>query len=93
MTGVFASTAINGVAGWIDGNFHQVLLQILAAGDAVVYAGVVTAIIIFVMRLFMEIRVSEQVEIEGLDLGIHGEVGLDTNTFPEQSVAMPFGGT
>ena len=91
LTGVFASTAINGVAGWIDGNFHQVLLQILAASDAVVYAGVVTAIIIFVMRLFMEIRVSEQVEIEGLDLGIHGEIGLDTNTFPEQSVAMPFG--
>ncbi len=105
LTGVFASTALSyglagptnaagvpqGVAGWIDGNFHQVLLQILAASDAVVYAGVVTAIIIFVMRLFMEIRVSEQVEIEGLDLGIHGEVGLDTNTFPEQSVAMPFG--
>ncbi|MGC8624404.1 MAG: ammonium transporter [Phycisphaerae bacterium] len=91
LTGVFASSAVGGVAGWIDGNFHQVLLQFLAAGDAAVYAGAMTAIIIFVMKLFMEIRVSEQVEIEGLDLGIHGEVGLDTNTFPEQSVAMPFG--
>ncbi len=79
MTGVFASKAINssipGKGGWlIDGNFHQVILQFIDVGAVFFYTGIMTFIILFILKHTIGIRVSEEVEVEGLDINLHGEV-------------------
>ncbi len=76
LTGVFASNAINSLAkGWIhDNNFGQMILQFEDVGATFVYSGVVTFIILAVLKLTIGIRVSEDVEVEGLDINLHGEV-------------------
>ncbi len=93
LTGVFASQIINpaGPNGAIYGNWKQLWYQFLAASDAVVVAAVGTAIIIVVLDKTIGLRVPEEVEIEGLDLGLHGEVGYDTGS--AASVALPGGMT
>ena len=78
LTGVFASKAINssaGKGGWlIDGNFHQMVLQFIDVGAVLVYCGVMSFIILAVLKYTIGIRVSEEVEVEGLDINLHGEV-------------------
>jgi Amt family ammonium transporter len=79
MTGMFASKAINsGIpskGGWlIDGNFHQMILQFMDVGIVFGYCLVMTFIILGVLKFTIGIRVSEEVEIEGLDINLHGEV-------------------
>jgi len=76
LTGAFASNHINSSAkGWlIDGNFHQMILQFIDVGAVFVYCGVMTFVILAVLKYTMGIRVSEDVEVEGLDINLHGEV-------------------
>jgi Amt family ammonium transporter len=76
LTGVFASNAINSVGkGWIhDGNVGQMMLQFEDVGATFVYCAVVTTIILTVIKFTIGLRVSEEVEIEGLDINLHGEV-------------------
>jgi Amt family ammonium transporter len=76
LTGVFASSKINSAGkGWLpDGNVHQVLLQFYDVAAVFLYCGVVTFIILAVLKYTIGIRVSEEVEIEGLDINLHGEV-------------------
>ena len=79
LTGVFASKAINaGIpskGGWlIDGNLHQVWLQVIDVAAVFAYCGVGTFVILFVLKHTIGIRVSEDVEVEGLDINLHGEV-------------------
>jgi ammonium transporter, Amt family len=76
LTGVFASNAINPLAkGWlIDHNPHQMLLQFYDVAATFVYCAVVTFIILAVLKYTIGIRVSEEVEVEGLDINLHGEV-------------------
>ena len=51
----------------------QLLIQIEAVVATIIWAGVGTAIAMFVAKLLTGSRVSEEVEREGLDLGEHGE--------------------
>jgi Amt family ammonium transporter len=51
----------------------QFVTQVLAVGTTIVWAGVGTAIAITVAKALTGLRVSEEVEREGLDLGEHGE--------------------
>ena len=78
LTGMFASKAINSAAakgGWlVDGNFHQMILQFMDVAIVFVYCGVVTFLILAVLKYTIGIRVSEEVEVEGLDINLHGEV-------------------
>ena len=78
MTGMFASKAINSSAakgGWlVDGNFGQMTLQFIDVGVVFAYCAVMTFIILGVLKLTIGIRVSEEVEVEGLDINLHGEV-------------------
>jgi Amt family ammonium transporter len=76
MTGMFASNKINsGSKGWLlDGNFHQMILQFIDVGVVFVYCGVGTFIILSILKYTIGIRVSEDVEVEGLDINLHGEV-------------------
>jgi Amt family ammonium transporter len=75
MTGVFASNAINSSGkGWlIDGNFHQMWIQFVDVAAVFVYCAVGSFIILKVIDWVIGLRVSREVEVEGLDLNLHGE--------------------
>ena len=75
LTGVFASNAINSSAkGWLfDGNAGQLLIQVYDVLGTLVWSGVVTFIILKLIDMTMGLRVSKEVEIEGLDINLHGE--------------------
>jgi len=72
-TGIFASAAVNGASGLIEGNVHQFIAQIVGAGSAVIYAFVVTYILAVIVDKTMGLRVSEEEEYVGLDISQHGE--------------------
>jgi Amt family ammonium transporter len=77
LTGVFATMAVTGATdpvGLIDGNPGQVITQIKGVVVTIVYCAVVTFIIAKVIDLTIGLRVSADVERDGLDLNLHGEV-------------------
>jgi Amt family ammonium transporter len=76
LTGVFASSAINAASrGWLhDGNAGQMLLQVEDVAATFLYCAVVTFVILTVIKYTIGLRVSEEVEVEGLDINLHGEV-------------------
>ncbi len=76
LTGFFASSKINAGAhgALLDGNWKQVGLQFADVGIVFVYCAVVTFLILAVLKYTIGIRVSEDVEVEGLDINLHGEV-------------------
>jgi len=75
LTGVFASSAINSLGkGWLhDGNIAQLGLQGLDIAAVFGYSAVVTFIILKLIDLVIGLRVSAEVEVEGLDINLHGE--------------------
>jgi Amt family ammonium transporter len=73
LTGVFAVDAYGGTAGAWQGNYGQVLNQCIGVGVVFFYDAVVTFIILKVIDLTIGLRVSEEVERDGLDLALHGE--------------------
>jgi ammonium transporter, Amt family len=52
---------------------HQLVVQLEAVAATIVWAAIGTVIAIFVAKLLTGLRVSHEVEREGLDLGEHGE--------------------
>jgi Amt family ammonium transporter len=72
-TGIFASAAVNNYTGLINGNVHQFMVQIFAAGAAVAYAFVKTYILAKIVDSVMGLRVTEDEEYIGLDIAQHGE--------------------
>lgn len=77
LVGVFASTAINGTSGLLEGNIRQFGVQVLGVLIVTVYSFGVTFIILKVLNRFAPVRVSNKVEIEGLDKAVHGETAYD----------------
>jgi Amt family ammonium transporter len=82
LTGVFATKEINDLRmgkpmGLIDGNPSQVINNLIGAAIAWGLAIVGTWIILKVCDAVTGVRASEQDEIEGLDLGMHGEEGYN----------------
>jgi len=73
LTGVLARAAI-AKPGLIDGNAYQVVIQIYGILGTIIYDAIATLIILFVIKMIMGLRVSEEVERDGLDLSLHGEV-------------------
>jgi ammonium transporter, Amt family len=73
LTGVFAVNAYGGTAGLIEGNAMQVVYQLIGIGIVFVYDAVVTLIILKIVDLTIGLRVSTEVEREGLDYALHGE--------------------
>ncbi len=78
LTGVFASAAINGVAGLLEGNGRQFAVQVAGVAIAALYAFVVTYGILRLINRFEPVRVSKETEIAGLDEILHGEVAYDS---------------
>ncbi len=75
LTGVFAVSAIggDGKSGLIDGNPGQVLTQLIGCVATIVWCAVATFIILKIIDVIMGLRVPEEVEVEGLDINLHGE--------------------
>ncbi len=79
-TGLFASKIINpaGNGGLFFGNAGLLMTQAIAVLATVVYALVVTMILLKVIDWTMGLRVAEEEEVLGLDLTQHGESGYTT---------------
>jgi len=74
LTGVFAVEAIGGTAGLLEGNAGQVWTQIVGILATIAYSAVGTFVLLKVVDLIMGLRVEKEVEIEGMDINLHGEV-------------------
>ncbi|MDO8652796.1 MAG: ammonium transporter [Undibacterium sp.] len=66
LTGVFALKSIGGVDGSLATQAFGVIVTVL-------YSGVMTALILWLVNILLGLRVSEEQEREGLDLELHGE--------------------
>jgi ammonium transporter, Amt family len=73
LTGVFAVQQYGGTAGLLEGNPGQVLNQAIGIGIVFIYDCVVTLIILKIVDIFIGLRVTKDVERDGLDLALHGE--------------------
>jgi Amt family ammonium transporter len=73
LAGVFATAAIGGTSGLIEGNPNQLLLQLYGVAVTLVWSGGVTFVLLKVVGAFVPLRVSQQQELEGLDISQHGE--------------------
>jgi Amt family ammonium transporter len=74
LTGVFAVEQYGGTAGVLEGNPGQFINQCIGVATVFVYDAVVSLIILLVVNVFVGLRVSEDMERDGLDLALHGEV-------------------
>lgn len=75
LTGVFADEKANAVvAGLKEG---LVMEQLKAVGLTIVWSVVATAIIAYIIKFTIGLRVSQDVEESGLDLAEHGEGGYE----------------
>jgi Amt family ammonium transporter len=74
LTGVFAVEAYGGTGGLLEGNIQQLINQFIGVGTVFIYDAVVSLIILKIIDMVIGLRVPEDVEREGLDLALHGEV-------------------
>ena len=73
LTGVFAESAIGGVAGALEGNTMQLVAQTVGSLVVLVYSGAVTFVLLKITQLFFGLRVSPEVERKGLSVELHGQ--------------------
>jgi Amt family ammonium transporter len=69
LTGVLGNEAVGGVGGSVG----QLWIQVEGVALTLVWSGVGSFIILKVIDLIIGLRVTEDVERDGLDLGLHGE--------------------
>ncbi len=76
-TGLFASKAINpdGANGLFFGNPGQLWIQFVAVIATMVFAFVMTLIILKVIDLLIGLRVTDEEEEIGMDISLHDETG------------------
>jgi Amt family ammonium transporter len=74
LTGVFAVEAIGGAKGVLEGNIGQIWTQAEGVFVTLVWSGLATFVILIVVNILTGVRVSQAVEVEGLDINLHGEV-------------------
>ena len=82
LTGVFATKAAFGgdtPLGLLDGNPILIWKQFEGVAITYMFAGIATFVILFVLKLFMDLRVAQSVEEQGIDLPIHGEEGYGSD--------------
>ena len=72
-TGIVYSPALGGPGGADFDMGHQIGVQLAAVGATIVWAAIGTAIAIYAAKALTGLRVSTDVEREGLDVGEHGE--------------------
>jgi Amt family ammonium transporter len=99
LTGVFATRAINPIfkdaqgnplpVGLIDGHGVQILNQLIGIGITIALAVAGSFLLLRLVDWLVGVRISEEDEIEGLDLSQHGEegYGADLDLIPVESTA------
>ena len=78
LTGVFACQAVTGrpgPVGLIEGNSGQLVNQAISVAAAAAFAVIGSFILLKILDAAMGLRVSQEQEIQGLDLSQHGEEG------------------
>ena len=79
LTGLFALEEIGNASGAVEGNYWQLWVQIEGVLAVGAWSAIGTALILWAMKLFANVRVSVEEEAEGLDYSQHGEaIGADT---------------
>ena len=73
LTGIFAVEAIGGTPGALEGNWGQLVPQIVAVAATVVWSGAVSWVLLKVIGATIGLRVEDEDEVEGLDITLHGE--------------------
>jgi Amt family ammonium transporter len=78
-TGIFATKSVNaaGNDGLLYGNPQQIVTQLIGVGAAWLLAGVGTFVILKVVGAITSLRGSEEDEIAGMDVALHGEVAYN----------------
>lgn len=76
-TGIVYSPAFGGPGKPDFDMGHQLFVQVAAVATTIVWAAIGTVIAIYIAKALTGLRVSEEVEREGLDLGEHGERAYD----------------
>ncbi len=78
-TGIFATTAVNpdGADGLLFGNPAQLWLQLVSIIATVVFAFVLTLVILKVVDLALGVRMSADDEERGMDITLHNEAGYN----------------
>ena len=71
--GVFATSAIGGTAGLLEGHPQQFLIQFYGVAVTFVWSAGLSFILLKLVGLFVPLRVSREQELEGLDISQHGE--------------------
>jgi Amt family ammonium transporter len=74
LTGVFAIEQFGGTKGLIEGNAAQVINQIEGVAIVFVYDVIASLIILKLIDWTIGLRVKREIETEGLDISLHGEV-------------------
>ncbi|MCD4793863.1 MAG: ammonium transporter [Bacteroidales bacterium] len=77
LLGVFASAAINGQAGLIEGNSSFFVKEVVAVLGAAIYAFVFTYVMLIVINFITRVKVTVTEENAGLDESLHGEKAYD----------------
>jgi Amt family ammonium transporter len=72
-TGIFASSAISGTSGLLEGNGAQVLTQLVGILAVAAFAFIVTWILGKLIDVTVGLRMGQKEEAVGLDLSQHGE--------------------
>lgn len=75
--GIFANPLINSVTtgGILFGNFHLIGVQLLAIVVVAVYSFVLTVVIAKIIDKIIGLRVTDDHEVQGLDVNLHEESG------------------
>lgn len=82
LTGVFATqfvTGAEGQQGALYGDWHQLYVQVVCNGAAIVYSAVFTFILFKIVDKLVGVRVSKEDEAIGLDITQNGEIGYTEN--------------
>lgn len=78
MTGIFADPAVGGKAGLFYGNVQLFLAQLESIVFTIFFAGLLSFVIISVIKFFMPIRVTDSEEALGMDRIEHDETAYPT---------------
>ena len=76
LTGVFSYGALSATDASPDGSpggMAQFILQCEGVASTIVYSGVMTFVLLMVVKVILGLRVNEDEEREGLDIVLHGE--------------------
>lgn len=78
LTGLLATPAVDpGSSGLLYGNPSQFLIQLKSVGATILYSGVATFVIYKLVALATQGgRITEEMELEGMDIGYHGETHI-----------------